>query len=163
MFEVLTDLNVTEMKDADRSWSDRASATVEPLAVVDAPPSFRTLNVLLIETGWSVDTVALIEPCLRYSSQFECVITSAGSLNAARFALASGAFDVVVTDDENALGLIAKACNTPVILVEDIAGGELGRRAHLTGAFSCLAAENISPKLLEYKIALVLDCTTTQH
>jgi hypothetical protein len=162
MFEVLADLNVTETKESGR-WQDAVPSPAEPSAEVALAPSFRTLKVLLIETGWSADSVALIEPCLRYSSQFECVITSAGSLAAARFALTSDAFDIVVTDDENALGLIAKACNTPVILVADIAAGGLGRRAHLTGAFSCLPASDLSPKLLENRIAKVLDCKATQH
>jgi hypothetical protein len=171
MFDVLaerSDLDRTawvDAKAAEATSEALVSQTVVSQAVVSQPhtvvqrlhddlPTFSTISVLLIDTRDVVDGFPVSEQCLRYMSRFECVITRAGSVSAAKFALAHGQFDIVVAD-HGALDLIA-AHKAATIILTDHQHSDTIRRARLAGAQHCLALDDLSPCLLETAISQVL-------
>jgi DNA-binding NarL/FixJ family response regulator len=115
--------------------------------------TFQTIKVLLVETT-AVD-LPIVEQCLRYMSRFECLITQAGSVAAAKFALVSDTFDVIVTDG-HALDVIVSAGTTPSLVVSDNPGSDATRKARMAGALHCLALNDLSPRLLETAISQAL-------
>jgi hypothetical protein len=119
----------------------------------DDAQTFQTIKVLLVETT-AVD-LPIVEQCLRYMSRFECLITQAGSVAAAKFALAADTFDVVVTDG-NALAVIGSAGSTPSLVVTEHPGSDATRKARMAGALHCLALNDLSPRLLETAISQAL-------
>jgi hypothetical protein len=118
-----------------------------------ADQTFRTIKVLLIET--SARAVPITEQCLRYMSRFECLITQAGSVAAAKFALSVDTFDVVITDG-NALDVISNAGATPSLVISEHPNTDATRQARLAGALHCLALNDLSPRLLETAISQAL-------
>jgi hypothetical protein len=164
MFDVLaerSDLDRTAWVDAkaadasSEAWVSKAvvsPATVQRLH--DDPPTFSTISVLLIDTRDAVDGFPVAEQCLRYMSRFECVITRAGSVSSAKFALAHGQFDIVIAD-HGSLGLIG-AHRASTIILTDHQHSDTIRRARLAGAQHCLDLNDLSPCLLETAISQVL-------
>jgi hypothetical protein len=129
MFDLLT-----ERPDiiADQ-WSE-VGAKPAPHSQEDHDGRVRTIQVLVISTTGGFPVV---EQCLRYMSQFECVITQAGSPSAAQFAVAVGVFDAVVTDTDS-LDIVVKSgtANFSTIVVSEL--------------------DDLSPRLLEAAISRVL-------
>jgi hypothetical protein len=120
-----------------------------------AGQTFQTIKVLLVET--TAIHPPVIEQCLRYMARFECLITQAGSVAIAKFALASDTFDVVITDG-HALDVVTSAGGLPAIVVTGQPGSDATRSALSAGALHCLALNDLSPRLLETAIGQALRC-----
>jgi hypothetical protein len=120
----------------------------------DGQPSFRTINVLMIDTGDDTSNSSVIEQCLRYMTRFECRIALAGSTAAARFALQADTFDLVLAN-EHCLDLIA-ASTVPTIITTSHPCSETTRKALKAGALYCLPLVDLSPRLLETAVSQVL-------
>jgi hypothetical protein len=128
-----------------------------------AVPSFRTINVLVIDTGNGSGSESgehagrssIIEQCLRYMTRFECRIAQAGSHAAAQFALRSDSFDLVIADGR-CLDLVAANEAVPTIVVAARPGSEITRQALKAGASYCLPLNDLSPRLLETAISQML-------
>jgi hypothetical protein len=118
--------------------------------------SFRTINVLMIETRGNSDSTSIVEQCLRYMTGFECRIAQAGSHAAASFALRSDTFDIVITD-EHCLDLITDN-GTATIVITARPGSATTRNALKAGALHCLPLSDVSPRLLETAISQALCC-----
>jgi hypothetical protein len=131
---------------SDNSWSDH-------------PPTFRTINVLMVETNGNANSSSIIEQCLRYMVGFECLIAQAGSSAAAQFALQADSFDLVITDEHN-LGLVAEHSSLPSIIVAGRPSSETTRNAFAAGALHCLPLIDLSPRLLETAINQALSDET---
>jgi hypothetical protein len=117
----------------------------------DDQPTFRTINVLLVETQNNVASCAMVEQCLRYMVGFECLIAQAGSRAAAEFALHADRFDLVITDEHN-FELVAAYAAVPTIIIANRPSSEVTRQALVAGAVHCLPLIDLSPRLLETAI-----------
>jgi CheY-like chemotaxis protein len=161
MFEILTDQacnsTVLTIDDTDASHDIEAlgTAVLKRYSSEELSRTFANLNVLVIET--SIHGMPAIEPCLRYMTRYEALITQAGSNKAARFALSADTFDVVVTDVAG-LAVINTGLNrnTPVIVITAVSGSEAEQHARKAGTRCCLTADTLSPSLLETAISEAL-------
>jgi DNA-binding NarL/FixJ family response regulator len=148
MFDVLA-----EQTDTNNSalCADFRTETGPDSAFVDDQPTFRTINVLVVETRGNADSSSIVEQCLRYMVGFECLIAQAGSSVAAQFALQADSFDLIITDEHN-LGLVAEHSSVPTIIVSGRPSSETTRNAFAAGALHCLPLTDLSPRLLETAI-----------
>lgn len=135
---------------------DKAEPTYTNKLADNAATTFRTINVLMIETRGDTESASVVEQCLRYMTGFECQIAQAGSHTAATFALRSDDFDIVITD-EHCLDLIADN-GTATIVITARPSSETTRKALKAGALHCLPLNDISPRLLETAISQALCC-----
>ena len=160
MFDILaeqTDTNgasCTASMGADSRADSALDIATVTSAADDGQPSFRTINVLMIETGGATSSSSIVEQCLRYMTRFECRIAQAGSLAAAQFALHADTFDLVMAD-EHCLDLIA-ASAVPAIVTTSHQSSEAMRKALKAGALYCLPLIDLSPRLLETAISQAL-------
>ncbi len=154
MFDILTEQTDTTSSAIGADYL--AEATMETAYIGDQP-TFRTINVLVVDTVGNSASGSIIEQCLRYMVGFECLIAQAGSSAAAQFALRVDSFDLVVTDEHN-LGIVAEHASVPSIIVAGRPGSETTRNAFAAGALHCLPLIDLSPRLLETAIHQALSC-----
>jgi DNA-binding response OmpR family regulator len=156
MFDVLADQTDTIMNSADYVADTGSMTPLANIALVNNDkPTFRTINVLMVETNGNAANSSMIEQCLRYMVGFECLIAQAGSHAAAEFALQADNFDLVITD-EHSLQLAAEHSAVPTIIVTARPSSETTRKAFAAGALHCLPLIDLSPRLLETAIAQAL-------
>jgi hypothetical protein len=155
MFDVLTEQTDTNNSNQWVSSADIITADVVTPVTVRDEPTFRTIKVLLIETGDAAGAIPIVEQCLRYMPCFECEITQAGTHAAAAFALSADTFDVVITD-ENCLDLIKSAGQASALVITGRSVSGVTRIARMAGALHCLALNDLSPRLLETAISQAL-------
>lgn len=113
------------------------------------------LKVLVVEDD--AGDYALIERSLRFMPMYEALITSAGTIPAARFALGADTFDAVIIDfsisGERGIDLLTQIGGAdgmcPVILVSSAMNAEIEWEAMFLGAAACLSKDILAPKLLE--------------
>jgi hypothetical protein len=152
MFDVLAEQTDTIVNSADyRTDTGPSLALANGELANGDQPTFRTINVLMVETQGNAASSSMIEQCLRYMVGFECMIAHAGSSAAAEFALQADSFDLVVTDEHN-LDLVAAYSAVPTIIVANRPSSETTRKALVAGAMHCLPLIDLSPRLLETAI-----------
>jgi hypothetical protein len=154
MFDILAEQTDTS---GSALCADLRTETGPDIAFADDQPTFRTINVLMVETRGNADSSSIVEQCLRYMVGFECLIAQAGSSAAAQFALQANSFDLVITD-EHSLGLVAEHASVPSIIVAGRPSSETTRNAFAAGALHCLPLIDLSPRLLETAIHQALSC-----
>jgi hypothetical protein len=156
MFDVLADQSDTIAYCADYVVDTGSNAAFANMALTnDDQTTFRTINVLMVETKGNAASSSMIEQCLRYMVGFECLIAQAGSHAAAEFALQADSFDLVVTDEHN-FKLVATYSAVPTIVVANRPSSDVTRKAMVAGALHCLPLIDLSPRLLETAIAQAL-------
>jgi hypothetical protein len=161
MFEILTDqaCNSTvltiDQTDASHDIGALDATALKRYSSEELSRTFANLNVLVIET--SGRDISIVDPCLRYMARYEALITQAGSTQAAQFALGADTFDVVITDGAG-LAVINNGLNrnTPVIVITADPGGAGEQHARKAEVQCCLAADTLSPSLLETAISQAL-------
>lgn len=114
----------------------------------------RCLSILLVEP--SAEAQALLDRHLRRMPWFEAQVTLAGSVEAARFALATGEIDVVLLAEgaepdglDFARELASKAGGPPVILVSPLLANEVEYEALSFGVSACIELSEITPRVIE--------------
>jgi DNA-binding NtrC family response regulator len=153
MFDILTEQTDTNGAFATANFGlDTSSDSVHDVsgatyAADNGQATFRSINVLIIETRGDVGSASIVEQCLRYMTGFECRIAQAGSIAAAQFALQADAFDLVMAD-EHCLDVVA-ASAVPTIVTTHRQSSETTRKALKAGALHCLPLIDLSPRLLE--------------
>jgi DNA-binding NtrC family response regulator len=152
MFDILAEQTDTSSTAIGANYH---AENVTEIAYIGEEPTFRTINVLMVETKGNTDSSSIIEQCLRYMVGFECVIAQAGSIAAAQFALQADSFDLVITDEQN-LGLVAAHSAVPCIIVTGRPSSATTRNALAAGALHCLPLIDLSPRLLETAISQAL-------
>ena len=121
------------------------------------------LKILIVADDAAVSL--LIERCLNHMARYEPQITTAGTLAAAGFAVASDDFDVILLDGDmpgtrgpGTLGMEPLATfgspgdRCPALMLSRLLSPEAERLALSLGAAACLAMHDLSPKKLETTI-----------